>query len=143
RQQEGPGRPFRKVRVVTDGPLLHPTRVQLLDALADLHRRAPAGSVAWVAISGHGIVAPDGQFFLTLAGRDGPDEQVSWEDVYPRIDQVHCPVVVVLDTCSSGEVHSSLATAIGHVRQPHWGRVLITASFGRAHEADDWGHSAL
>src|SRR5262249_47737006 len=90
RTQEGPGRPFRAVRAVPNGrPLLHPSRDQLLDALAALKRQAPEGALAWVLISGHGVVAADGRFQVVLAGGpDGADELVSWDDIYARIDQV-------------------------------------------------------
>jgi hypothetical protein len=146
RSQEGPGRPFRKVRALPAGqPLLHPTRDQLLEALGALKRQAPEGAVAWVLISGHGVVAPDGRFYLVLAGPDGADEKVSWDDVYAQIDQVRCPVVVLLDTCSSGQIHTDVATLsrLAFGKQSHVGRVLISASYDRAHEADEWGHSAL
>jgi hypothetical protein len=145
RRQEGAAGPFRKVWVVKDGPLLNPTREQLLEALAGLKRKATEGSVAWIAISGHGVVSADERFYLVLSGKDGADEKVPWDEVYAAIDQVRCPVVVLLDTCSSGEIHTDLGTRarLAFGKHSPSGRVLFSASFGRAHEADDWGNSAL
>jgi hypothetical protein len=147
RSQQGSG-PFAKVHTLPgDGALLNPTRDQLLDALRALKRQAPEGAVAWILISGHGAVTAEGRFHLVLAGAPGkPDEQVSWDDVYAEIDEVRCPVIVLLDTCYSGRIHTDVSTLSRLVfgKHAHLGRVLISASSDQADDSAKWGeHSAM
>jgi hypothetical protein len=147
--QAGPGRPFRKLVSVPENqkPLLHPTADQLLEAIAALKRKARDGGIAWVFISGHGEVSGD-RFSLVLAGRNGADEKVPWGTVYDAINDVRCPVVVLLDTCASGTIQSdtdTLSRLFLSGKQSQAGRVIFSATFNseRAFESDEWKHSAL
>jgi hypothetical protein len=138
------GGPFNKVHVFSGkGPLLNPTRDQLLDKLqqfANLVNAAQGGSLAWVVISGHGV-AEHGRFHvLTPGDQSKPDGRVSADDLAEKIDQIHGPVVLVLDTCDSGQVHHDLRYRMASA---NWGRVVISASYERAIESDRWKHSAL
>jgi hypothetical protein len=130
--------------------LRDPSKTQLLEELerfAAKVNQAQEGALAWVIVSGHGKVMRDGRFHLLVPGppTGRTDDELSSDDFYAKIDMIHGPVVIQLDTCESGRFHRDVANNRPSAGEgaAEWGRVIVTASDGRATESYELKHSLL
>jgi uncharacterized caspase-like protein len=86
------------------------TKDRVIRALKRLQQRAERGGLAVIVFSGHGIVNDNGRFFFLPFDYDGSAEDpssshaLSWDDIVEWLQDVRCPVLVLMDACHAGAV---------------------------------------
>ncbi len=114
-----------------------------LGALALEARRASPDDLVVVALAGHGMRDDNNSFYFIPHDFDpgSPwDRVISWDDLKRPLGRLPCPVLVIMDTCHSGEIARAdqLFQGAGQM-------VVMAACAGgrQARERQDWEHGAL
>lgn len=132
------------------------TRPRIQEALEWLGAQATPNDVAVVFIAAHGQ-NEHGAYYLLPADGDPfalPDTGVSWQDFSEQLGNLPARVLLLLDTCHSGQLGRDVYTlrqqvdnteAIRELSSEEYGVVILAASTGREFslEHPEWGHGAF
>ncbi len=133
------------------------TRVGILDGLDWLSSQVTQQDVAVVFIACHGLNDPNGNFYILPS--DGDPQRlrrsgVSWFDLQDVLGNLPSQVLLLLDTCHSGQFGRKAVgyrgitdntEAIRELSSDAYGVVIVAAATGKesSQERAEWGHGAF
>jgi hypothetical protein len=123
----------------------HATRETLTEDIAAIRNHVTEKDLVVVSVSAHGATfrKADDFYFLPYDFDEAKPAAsgVFWNTVKGWLEDLPCRVLIVMDTCHSGNV------ALTTVAQPNSRKAMVVIaaclSHGRAHEQDAWKHGAL
>lgn len=131
------------------------TRAKILDGLDWIYRQTTQRDTAVIFIAGHGLKDDrNNYYFLPYDGDDRALSRsgVKWEEFKNVIENLPAKVILMADTCYSGNITGThrgrkhtMDDALRDLVNSGTGVVVFTASTGseQGFEHDNWGHGAF
>jgi WD40 repeat protein len=129
------------------------TSGNIMDALDWIEKETTQKDMAIIFIAGHGINDDKGNYYFM--SHNGNTEKlrrtaVKWIEIEDTIKELPSKVVLLVDTCHSGNIRGSgkrrdITSAIKSIVNSGVGSVIMTATTGRgySYEKSEWGHGAF
>lgn len=129
------------------------TSGNIMDALDWIERETTQRDIAIIFIAGHGINDEKGNYYFM--SHNGDTEKlrrtaVKWIEIEDTIKELPSKVVLLVDTCHSGNIQGSekrrdITSAIKSIVHADIGSVIMTATTGKgySYEKSEWGHGAF
>jgi len=123
----------------------------ILDALDWIDKEATSKDVVVVFIAGHGVNDDKGNYYF-LAHEANIERlrrtAVRWTEIQDTIVNLPSKVILLVDTCHSGNiagVRRDITSAVKSIINGGTGRIIMTATTGSgySYEQPDWGHGAF
>jgi uncharacterized caspase-like protein len=146
------GKIYKKVVIKT---LLNDqaTSGNIMDALDWIEKETTQKDLAIIFIAGHGINDEKGNYYFMSHNSDTEKLRrtaVKWIEIEDTIKELPSKVVLLVDTCHSGNIRGSekrrdITSAIKSIVHSGVGSVIMTATTGRgySYEKSEWGHGAF
>ena len=128
------------------------TQDNILDGLDWIEKETTQRDIAVIFMAGHGINDKDGEYyFLSHEGNKEKPRRtaLNWYEIKKTIVNLPSKVVLLMDTCHSGNIMGSrkrdITGAIKSIVESGTGSIIMTASTGRGYsiENSSWGHGAF
>ena len=129
------------------------TSGNIMDALDWIEKETTQKDIAIIFIAGHGINDEKGNYYFMSHNSDTEKLRrtaVKWIEIEDTIKELPSKVVLLVDTCHSGNIRGSgkrrdITSAIKSIIHSGVGSVIMTATTGRgySYEKSEWGHGAF
>jgi len=123
----------------------------ILDALDWIDKEVTSKDVAIIFIAGHGVNDEKGNYYFLSTDANLENlrrSAVKWSEIQDTIQNLPSKVILLADTCHSGDITGSrrdITSAVKSIINSGSGSIIMTATTGSgySYEQKDWGHGAF